>query len=154
MARHGQVVLHFVQLGAPYLGERVLLSVDHTSLQPNEDLGQSHRRRVGSISLEELDPPHSAGSAKLDARQVGRSSDGPLIVRHMAKSVLPDTEHSIPRGLRKRCEIRPYDRLLDGPHVLPIHDEIGHLEQAKRIDLGRHHRGREGEVDGAQFDLL
>ena len=148
-----EILLHFVELLAVDLTQRILLPVDHSGLQGHEGFRERHGRGIRSQALEQAHAPAAAGRAQLDARQVFGAGDRPPAVGDMAEAVLPHGEQLEPALRGVWGQTRPDDAPLDGGHVGAVFDQIGHLEKPEGFDGGGHDRRGDREIHRAQFQL-
>ena len=73
------------------------------------------------------------------------------VVGDVTETVLPDRDHLVTLLFEDRHQCGPHDFLLDARHVGAVLDQIRHVEQPRLIGDRSHYRGRQREVDRAEF---
>jgi hypothetical protein len=117
-------------------------------LERAEHFGEGHRLRVRTQQLEGLEVRGIGRGADLQALDVGRAVDRPLVVAQAAKADLPEGQ-ALDLVRAEFVEQRAADRAVErAVGLLRIGELVGQVE---RIELGRE-AGHEGVAGGADVD--
>ena len=143
---------HLVELHVLDIGQRVVLPVDGTGLQPGIDLSVGHGRRVGTERTSQQLPCVAARHAQFDARQVGRHVD--LLLRFESDLACAEEDRSEDLHLDL-----VFDHLLhlgahvaaeEGRQMVCIAEQIGRGQQCP----GRNLLGDVLRSDVAHFEVV
>ena len=142
MAGQRQVLLHLRELRRQDHRNRVLLAVDRALLQSGEQLGEGHRRGQDAEGLVALHVHLVFHRAHLQPARIFGVDDRVLVVRHVAKAVLPPRERFDAFRIEFGEQILPDRTIEHGTSMRVIVEQKRYVENGDFGHEVRHRTGR------------